>query len=85
MTQLAEPPPDLDERQELHEYIGWHIQYYRIGRGWTRDDLAAEVDRNPVTVATWENATRAISVADLVAVARAFGVPVAALLPRGGQ
>jgi transcriptional regulator with XRE-family HTH domain len=73
------------DRNELNEFIGWHIRSLRLSFGWTHTDLSVQVNRHVATVAGWEAGTRAISVADLVAVAEAFDVAPGSLLPpRGG-
>lgn len=72
------------DRAELNEFIGWHIRALRMGIGWTQADLAVMVNVGHRTVSGWEAGDRAISVADLVAVAEAFDVAPGSLLPRGG-
>lgn len=85
MTAVDEPvTARKTDAQELHEYIGWRIRKYRLACNWSLTDLAVQVNKHVATVSGWEAGSRAISVADLVAVARALGIPVGALVSVSG-
>lgn len=81
MTAVAEPVQITAE--DLYEYIAHHIRTYRKRWGWTQLDLANNIDRSVSSVTAWETGKTKISLADLLAVADAFGQPMAAFLPRG--
>lgn len=74
----------VSERRDVHVYIGHHIRHYRERLDMTQADLGCAVERATTAISHWENATRMISVFDLLLIAEALGVAVTALLPRGG-
>lgn len=63
--------------------VGQRIRAIREARGWTQSDLAARLQRTQTAVSYWESGRRALSLDDLVEVARVLGVPNAELLPDG--
>lgn len=85
MTTVEEPvTATKNDREELMEFIGWHIRSYRKGLNWTQHDLAAMLEKDRPTVAGWEAGSRLPGALDLVHVARALGVTAGDLLPRSG-
>lgn len=84
MTAVEEPVTAKTDREELCEFIGWHIRHFRLGLNWTQHDLAALLEKDRPTLAGWEAGTRLPNAVDLVLVAEALGVTAGDLLPRSG-
>ena len=78
---------------ETHEkVIGAKVRQLRTERQWSQDDLAEKLDSmgwplGQMTISRLEAGTRPIRVADIVALAQAFGLPPLALwyLPVTGE
>lgn len=51
MTAVEEPVTAKTDREELCEFIGWHIRHYRLGLNWTQHDLAALLEKDRPTLA----------------------------------
>ena len=81
MTTVDESVTAKTNTQELAEFIGCHISYYRQLRRLTQAELAVMLGLAKATVSSWGTAKAAPSIAGLVSVAEVLAVPPAFLLP----
>lgn len=74
--------PEAMELQQLGELsdLGGRLRAFRLGREWTLDDLARKVSLSKSYLSRLEEGERQPSLASLLALSRAFSVPLAALL-----
>lgn len=67
--------------------VGTQVHEFRTARGWTQDELARRLGEtldkkiDPTTITRLEKGTRPLVLAELVALAAVFDMPVTALLP----
>ncbi|MGQ0841003.1 helix-turn-helix domain-containing protein [Actinokineospora sp.] len=76
---MSEPVPRPDD---IARAVGHELRRARDAAGWTRSDLVAKLpsDIHVQTLATYEQGVRHCTVARLVEICRALGVPAAELL-----
>lgn len=68
----------MDEKfREEYKNLGLRIAYYRKKKGYTQEELAELIDRNPVFVGHVEapGVNKALSLDTLFAIAKALEVP----------
>ena len=63
--------------------LGQTVRALRLARGWTQEDLASRAHRHPTYIGGIERGERNITVQVLGDIAKALGVPIAALFPTG--
>ncbi|MCG6498890.1 helix-turn-helix domain-containing protein [Kitasatospora sp. A2-31] len=79
---MPTPPQRQPDPHQLHERraVGDRIRFLRRQRGVSQERLAALINRDRQSISNWELGHTPPSLDDLVAAARALGVPTWRLL-----
>ncbi len=64
----------------LLQRLGRRMAQARTARGWTQEQLAEEIDVDPVSISRYETGARALSLSTLATVANALGLGLNELL-----
>lgn len=67
------------------QVFGKRIRQLRLKRGWTQENLAERAGRHWTYIGGIERGERNVTLAVIADIARALGVEIQTLFPRGGR
>ena len=65
--------------QVLRDF-GARVKKLRLARGWSQEELARRVDVHRTYIGSIERSERNVSLQNIARIAKAFGIPITALL-----
>jgi len=71
------------DQKETLRFIGDHIRYYRVKRGWSQEQLAFESDLHRTYIGAVERGERNITVLNLLKIKDTLHVQLTDLYPEG--
>ena len=67
--------------QVLRDF-GANVKKLRLARGWSQEELAQQADLHRTYIGSIERSERNVSLLNVARIAKAFGIPITALLDK---